>query len=120
MERITFNQIPNGMVEKLLALENYLKESSLELHLLELIRLRISQINKCAYCVDMHYKELKHAGETELRLSSLSIWHETPFFSKKEQTVLKFTEVLTLISSKNVTDEIFDSLNEVKSLKYKR
>jgi AhpD family alkylhydroperoxidase len=110
MERITFNQIPSGMVEKLMAIENYLHDSSLEIQLLELIRLRVAQINRCAYCVDMHYKELKHTGETELRLSSLCVWSETPFFTEKERAVLRFTEALTEMSSDDVFEDIFNSL----------
>lgn len=112
MERITFNQIPKGMVEKLMGIENYIKNSTLDLKLLELMRLRVAQINKCAYCIDMHYKELKHTGETELRMSTISVWDETSFFSKKEKAVLKFTEVLTEISKNNITDEVFESLKE--------
>jgi AhpD family alkylhydroperoxidase len=110
MERITFNQIPSGMVEKLMAIENYLHDSSLDTELLELIRLRVAQINRCAYCVDMHYKELKHTGETELRLSSLCVWSETPFFTEKERAVLRFTEALTEMSSDDIFEDIFNSL----------
>lgn len=110
MERITYGQIPKGMVEKLMDIENYIKESTLDSQLIELMRLRVAQINKCAYCVDMHYKELKHAGETELRMSTLSIWNETPFFTEKERAVLHFTESLTEISENDISEEIFDSL----------
>ncbi|MFD2892792.1 carboxymuconolactone decarboxylase family protein [Flavobacterium chuncheonense] len=111
MERITFNQIPKGMIEKLMSIENYIKESTLDLQLLELMRLRVAQINKCAYCIDMHYKELKHTGETELRMSTLSVWKETSFFTEKENTVLQFTELLTDTSAE-ISDEVFDSLTK--------
>jgi len=111
MERITFSQIPKGMVEKLMGIENYIKESTLDLQLLELMRLRVAQINKCAYCIDMHYKELKDTGETELRMSTLSVWNETSFFTEKEKAVLKFTEALTEINEKDISNEIFDSLS---------
>ncbi len=110
MERITFNQIPKGMVEKLMAIENYINDSTLGLQLLELMRLRVAQINKCAYCIDMHYKELKHTGETELRMSTLSTWKETSFFTEKEQAVLQFTESLTVISENNISSKIYDLL----------
>jgi len=110
MERITFSQIPTGMVEKLMAIENYIKESTLDLQLLELMRLRVAQINKCAYCIDMHYKELKHTGENELRMSTVSVWNETLFFTDKEKAVLQFTESLTEISKKDISNEIFESL----------
>ncbi|SFZ89491.1 alkylhydroperoxidase AhpD family core domain-containing protein [Flaviramulus basaltis] len=112
MERITFGQIPKGMVERLMAIENYINESTLDLQLLELMRLRVAQINKCAYCIDMHYKELKHTGETELRMSTLSVWNETSFFTEKEKAVLLFTEALTEISKKEVSAEIFKSLTK--------
>ncbi len=112
MERITFSQIPKEMVEKIMAIENYINESTLDLQLLELMRLRVAQINKCAYCIDMHYKELKHSGETELRMSTLSVWNETLFFTEKEKAVLQFTESLTEISKNNISSEIFDSLTK--------
>ena len=112
MERITFSQIPKGMVESLMAIENYIKQSTLDLQLLELMRLRIAQINKCAYCIDMHYKELKHTGETELRMSTVSVWKETSFFTEKEKAVLQFTESLTETSEKDISNEVFDSLTK--------
>jgi len=112
MERITFSQIPKGMVEKLMGIENYIKKSTLDLQLLELMRLRVAQINKCAYCIDMHYKELKDTGETELRMSTISVWNETSFFTEKEKAVLQFTEALTEINKKDISDEIFNSLTK--------
>ncbi|CAM3866044.1 MULTISPECIES: carboxymuconolactone decarboxylase family protein [Flavobacterium] len=110
MERITFERIPKGMVESLMKTESYIKETSLEFGLLELIRLRVSQINKCAYCIDMHYKELKQSGETELRLSTLSVWQETPFFTEKEKATLLFAESLTIINQSEITDSMYKSL----------
>lgn len=110
MERITFERIPKGMVESLMKTESYIKETSLEFDLLELIRLRVSQINKCAYCIDMHYKELKQSGETELRLSTLSVWQETPFFTEKEKATLLFAESLTIINQSEITDSMYKSL----------
>lgn len=112
MERITFSQIPKGMVEKLMGIESYIKESTLDLQLLELMRLRVAQINKCAYCIDMHYKELKDTGETELRMATISVWNETSFFTEKEKAVLKFTEALTEINEKDISDEIFNPLTK--------
>jgi len=112
MERITFTQIPKGMVENLMAIENYIKESTLDFQLLELMRLRVAQINKCAYCIDMHYKELKYREETELRMATVSVWRETSFFTDKEKVVLQFTESLTEISKKDVSNDIFESLTK--------
>lgn len=110
MERITYQELPSEMFEKLSAIEDYIKESPLEFKLLELMKLRVSQLNGCAYCVDMHYKELKHARETELRLSSVCVWEETPYFSEKEKAVLTFAESLTRINSKPLDDKVFNSL----------
>lgn len=112
MERIKFNQIPKEMVEKLMGIEKYLKESTLDFQLLELMRLRVAQINKCTYCIDMHYKELRHKGESELRLSTISVWNNTSFFSEKERVVFKFTEALTELSEKDISDDIFDALTK--------
>lgn len=111
MERITYKDIPSGMFEKLMEFESFIGESHLEIQMLELIRLRVSQINGCAYCVDMHHKELKQIGETDLRLSSLCVWQEAPYFSEKERAVLLFSEILTKVSENAITDEMFDSLS---------
>lgn len=111
MERITSLDIPKGMFEKLMEVENLISESQIESELLELIRLRVAQINGCAYCVDMHHKELKHLGETDLRLSSLCVWQETPYFSEKERAVLFFSENLTQIIGNTITDEMIGVLS---------
>lgn len=111
MERIGYQDIPRGMFEKLMAVENFINDATLEIKLLELVRLRVSQINGCAYCVDMHHKELKHAGESELRMASLSVWKETPYYSAEEQAALDFTEKLTLVSQEGISDETFERLS---------
>jgi AhpD family alkylhydroperoxidase len=110
MERIALDQIPKKMMENMVSIENYINNSSLGFQLLELLRLRVAQINKCAYCIDMHYKELKHAGETELRIATLSAWEETSFFSEKEKVVLLFAEALTKISENDISEEIYNKL----------
>ena len=110
MERITYQDIPSGMFENLRIIEESIINSSLDRKLIEIIRLRTAQRNGCAYCVDMHYKELKHFGETELRLSSLCVWEETPYFSEKERHVLTFTDTLTKLKSSPISQEIFDNL----------
>ncbi|MCL6294358.1 carboxymuconolactone decarboxylase family protein [Jejuia spongiicola] len=112
MQRISYNDIPHGMFEKLRDIEDFLKQSPLETQLLELLKLRISQKNGCAYCVDMHYKELKHTGETELRLSSLCVWEETPYFSKKERVVLKFADTVTRLNRAPISDADYNPLLE--------
>lgn len=110
MERITYPDIPKGMFENLRAIEDFIDQSPLDPKLLELIKLRTSQENGCAYCVDMHYKELKHLGETELRLSSLCVWEETPYFTEKERAVLFFTEALTNLNRSPLANQVYDSL----------
>lgn len=110
MERITYQDIPNGMFENLRTIEDSIINSTLDIKLIEMIRLRTAQMNGCAYCVDMHYKELKHFGETELRLSSLCVWEETPYFSEKERVVLLFTDTLTILKSSPISQELFNNL----------
>jgi len=110
MERISYQDIPNGMFENLRAIEDSITNSSLDRKLIEIIKLRTAQINGCAYCVDMHYKELKHLGETELRLSSLCVWEETPYFSEMERATLHFTDALTKLDHKPIPDNIYSPL----------
>ncbi|HEY7663819.1 MAG TPA: carboxymuconolactone decarboxylase family protein [Xanthobacteraceae bacterium] len=88
-------------------LHAYVRKCGLEHKLLELIKLRASQINNCAWCMDMHSKELRAAGETEQRLHLLSAWHECPFYSERERAALAWTEALTLLSQGNVPDDVF-------------
>jgi len=110
MERITYQDIPSGVFENLRTIEDSIINSTLDRKLIEMIRLRTAQMNGCAYCVDMHYKELKHFGETELRLSSLCVWEEAPYFSEKERLVLSFTDTLTKLKSCPISQELFDNL----------
>ncbi|PCJ24822.1 MAG: carboxymuconolactone decarboxylase [Flavobacteriales bacterium] len=111
MERVSREDIPKGMFENLMVIENYINDSPLDLKLLELIRLRVAQVNNCTYCVNMHRKELKDAGEIDERIASLNDWRETTLFSEKEKAVLNFTEKLTKISSEQIDDELIDSLS---------
>lgn len=110
MERISYNNIPEGMFENLMNTEKYINNSSLGMHLLEIVRLRVAQKNGCAYCVYMHHKELKKLNETDLRLSSLCVWEDTPYFTDKEKAVLKFTDILTKLERKPISDTIFNNL----------
>ncbi len=112
MERISYQDIPNGMFDKLMDLENFINDSSLDMNLLELVRVRVSQLNGCAYCVDMHHKLLMHSGETELRASSLVVWENTPYFTNKEKAVLKFTDCLTQMPSNVFPSKVYDPLLE--------
>lgn len=96
----------------MLDLEGAVRASELEKPLLELVRMRASQINGCAYCIDMHSKDARAAGETEQRLYALNAWRETPFFTDRERAALAWTEALTLISETDVSDELFAETRE--------
>ncbi len=89
-------------------LESYVRNSGLERSLLELVKLRASQINGCAYCIDMHTKDARAAGESEQRLYALSAWRETPFYTDRERAALKWTETVTLISDGHAPDEVYE------------
>jgi len=88
-------------------LHAYVGKCGLERKLLELIKLRASQINGCAWCMDMHTKELRTAGESEQRLYLLSAWQECPFYTERERAALAWTEALTLLTEGNVPDDVF-------------
>ncbi len=96
----------------MLELEQCVRQSGLEAKLLELVRLRASQINGCAYCIDMHTKDARAAGETEQRLYELSAWRETDFYTQREQAALAWTEAVTLISPDTVDDELFRTVRD--------
>ena len=104
-----------GAYQAMLALETYVRQSGLEQSLLELVRMRASQINGCAYCMDMHSKDARAAGETEQRLYVLSGWREAPFYTDRERAGLEWTEAVTLIGENHVPDEIFERVSKVFS-----
>jgi AhpD family alkylhydroperoxidase len=110
MERITYKEIPEGMMQALRQVQEYVDNSGLDKKLLELLRMRVSQMNSCAYCLDMHYKEGIHEGETALRLISVSAWRETPYYTPKEQAVLEFAEMLTRLPEGEHSHHIHDEL----------
>jgi len=83
------------------------KNSTLDPSLIELVKMRSSQINGCAYCIDMHSKDARAAGETEQRLYALNAWRETPFFSDRERAALAWTEAVTLVSEGHVPDDVY-------------
>ena len=105
--RINFYQAAPHGIEALSGLERYVRQSSLEKSLLELVKIRSSQINGCAYCIDMHTKDARATGETEQRIYSLNAWRETPFFSERERAALEWTEAITLIGEGHAPDELF-------------
>ena len=93
-------------------LEEYVRGCGLELPLLELVKTRASQINGCAYCLDMHTKDARAAGETEQRLYALSAWREAPFYSARERAALAWTEAVTRVGDTHVPDEVFREARE--------
>lgn len=103
--------LPEGM-RVMNALDRYSQTCGLEPSLLDLIKLRASQINGCAYCVDMHSKDARSGGETEQRLYNLSVWRETPFYTDRERAALAFTEAITLIADNRVSEEVYDAARE--------
>ncbi|HUP03798.1 MAG TPA: carboxymuconolactone decarboxylase family protein [Bryobacteraceae bacterium] len=89
-------------------LERYVRSTKLEPALLELVRMRASQVNGCAFCLDMHSKDARAAGETEQRLYALNAWREAPFFTDRERAALAWTEAVTLVSENHVPDELYE------------
>jgi AhpD family alkylhydroperoxidase len=109
--RIDYQKFAHEALHSLLAIERYVASSGIDLKLLHLIKLRASQINGCAYCIDMHSKDARAAGETEQRLYELNAWRETPFYSERERAALEWTEALTLISQTHAPDDVFERVS---------
>ncbi len=110
--RIDVMKVSPRAVQVVLGLQKYVNETSLEPSLLELVKMRASQINGCAYCLDMHSKDARAAGETEQRLYLLNAWREAPFYSDRERAALEWTESLTLIAENHVPDEVYQKARE--------
>jgi AhpD family alkylhydroperoxidase len=106
--RIDYYKVAPGAIKSLYALEQYLRASELEPSLVELVKLRASLMNGCAYCVDVHTKDARARGETEQRLFAVPVWHETPFFSPRERAALAWTEAVTEIGRSGVGDALYD------------
>ena len=107
-ERINYSTAAPGAYKAMLGLERYLHECGLELPLIHLIKLRVSQINGCAYCLDMHWKDLRVIGENEQRLYSLDAWRECPYYTDRERAALAWTEAVTRITDGHVPDAVYD------------
>ncbi len=106
--RIEYAKVAPGAMTAMLGLETYVRHCGLEGSLIELIKLRASQINGCAYCVDMHTKDARAEGETEQRLYAMVAWEETPFFTQRERAALAWTEAVTLVGQGHVPDDIYE------------
>jgi AhpD family alkylhydroperoxidase len=103
----TTRYMNSAPVKAMFALQQAVQASGLEPTLLHLVKIRASQMNGCAYCIDMHTKDARAAGESEQRIYALSAWRETPFFSPRERAALDWTESLTAIAETHVPDEVF-------------
>jgi AhpD family alkylhydroperoxidase len=106
--RLDFYKASPAAAKAMIALESAVTQLGLDPGLLDLIKLRASQINGCAYCVDMHSADARKKGETERRLYSLSVWRESPFYTDRERAALAWTESLTLISHTGAPDSDYE------------
>lgn len=109
-ERINYAKVAPGAYHAMLGLEKYLHECGLEVGLIHLIKLRASQINKCAYCLDMHSKDLRAIGETQQRMDTLEAWRECPWYTDRERAALEWTEAVTLVADSQVPDEVYEAV----------
>jgi AhpD family alkylhydroperoxidase len=110
--RIDFVKAVPGAYRAMAGLERYVRESGVEHSLLELVKIRSSQINGCAYCLDMHWKNARAAGESEQRLYSLDAWRETHFYSERERAALAWTEAVTKVADTHVPDDVYEQARQ--------
>ncbi|TKH03697.1 carboxymuconolactone decarboxylase family protein [Peribacillus simplex] len=107
-QRINYMKTNREVVKLMMGLEEYKKTTGIDSTLIELIKIRASQINGCAYCLDMHTKDARAMGETEQRIYCLSAWRESPFYSDSERVALELTEAVTAISANGVPDDLYE------------
>jgi AhpD family alkylhydroperoxidase len=115
--RVVIPKVEPDAYKAMLGFESYLEKSALTKTHKELIKIRASQINGCAYCIDMHTKDARKAGETEQRIYALNAWRETPFFTEEEQAILALTEEITLIQN-HVSEKTYEAAAAVLEEKY--
>jgi AhpD family alkylhydroperoxidase len=113
--RIDITKISPGAYRAMAGLEQYVHSSSLEPGLILLLKFRVSQINGCAYCLDMHSKDARALGETEQRLYGLDAWRETPYYTDRERAALAWVEAVTKITEGHVEDEVYEEARKVFS-----
>ncbi len=111
-ERIAYTKVTPEGYRAMSGLERYVRGSGLEPSLLELIKLRASQINGCAYCIDMHWKDARARGESEQRLYGLMAWRESPYYTERERAALAWTEAVTLIADSHVPDDLYEEVRQ--------
>ena len=108
-KRLAVDSLAPAATKALNALDAAVRRSTIDAGLLELVRLRASQINGCAYCVDMHSRDALAAGQTERRLLTLATWRETPLFTQRERAALELTEAMTRLADRPISDKVFDA-----------
>jgi AhpD family alkylhydroperoxidase len=108
--RFNYNTAAPGVYDAMDALDRYLAASSLDRRLLYLVQLRASQLNGCAYCIDMHWKDLRALDDTEQRLCSLDAWRECPYYTDRERAALAWTEAVTCVANGHVPDSAHDEV----------
>ena len=111
-QRIDYTKVSPAGVKALGGVYGHVMQSGLDAELVDLVYLRTSQINGCAYCLDMHTKDARAAGETEQRIYALNAWRETPFFDDRERAALAWTEAVTLVGEGHVPDEVYAATSQ--------
>lgn len=110
-QRIDLKAAP-GVYQAMQGLERYLHQSGLDITLLHLVKVRVSQVNGCAYCIDMHWKDSRALGETEQRLYGLDAWEESPYYSDRERAALAWTDAVTRVAETHVPDEVYERVRQ--------
>lgn len=110
--RFNYAKVAPGVYDAMDSLDSYLAGAGIEAALLHLVRLRASQVNGCAYCIDMHWKDLRSLGEPEQRLYALDAWRESPFYSARERAALAWTEAITRITDGHAPDPLLTELRQ--------
>ncbi|GAA0589840.1 carboxymuconolactone decarboxylase family protein [Virgibacillus siamensis] len=110
--RLNYYSIAPEAMQLMVGFEKYMKSTNLDQTLLELVKTRASQINGCAFCLDMHTKDARANGETEQRLYGLNAWRETDYYTARERSALELTEVITEIATQDVSDDLYDNVRE--------
>jgi AhpD family alkylhydroperoxidase len=110
--RLNYRKATPGALAAVLKLEEYVSSTGLETSLLNLVKIRASQINRCAWCLDMHTKDARAEGETEQRLYALPAWRETPFYTSRERAALAWAESVTLVAQSGVPDQVYEEARQ--------
>src|SRR5215469_4103078 len=110
--RLDGTKVAPGATRAMYGLEKYSNECGLEASLQDLVKIRASQINGCAYCIDMHTKDARAGGETEQRIYELNAWRETPFYTDRERAALAWAEAVTLVAQTHVPDAVYEEVRE--------